>query len=156
MAEGADPPPLIPAWSRAHPTAKSTQRAAYEFYVQGGRNGGSWTSDVSLATPVVDGNDAQLSLSWNPYLSKFLLVHSVAFGNSVVLQTAQHVEGPWSERVEVALPAPLEWVNMFAREHPSAAQQCGKRIIISHWSPTASNGQLPTDGDVILSAIDLE
>jgi hypothetical protein len=153
---GGRPSAAHPCTVARAPTAKSTQRAAYEFYVQAGRNGGSWTSDVSLATPVVDGNDAQLSLSWNPYLSKFLLVHSVAFGNSVVLQTAQHVEGPWSERIEVALPAPLEWVDMFAREHPSAAQQCGKRIIISHWSPTASNGQLPTDGDVILSAIDLE
>lgn len=138
------------------PLAGVMQRSAYEVYVVDAQGVGTWSAQFSRATPVLSASDTSASLSWNPYLNKFLIVHGIGFDNKVVLQAAPAVEGPWSERVELPLPKPAMSANLETREHPSIAQRCGQRIFISYWSPTEVQDGWPTAGEVVLSTIDLQ
>jgi hypothetical protein len=106
---------------------------------------------------VVNATDYAFSVSFNEYLHQFLMVHGTQTGNSVTLRSASLPEGPWSEPVIVKQSVPPYWFNFNTREHESLAQHCGKRILISTWSPLdGANGAYPTVGDVLLSAIDLQ
>jgi hypothetical protein len=133
------------------------ERAAYQVYVQGAQGKGSWSSDLAQGTPVLNATDVSFSVSWNPYLRKYLAVHGLLLSNHVVLQTAAALEGPWLERVEIDMPMPAVFVNQEAREQPELAQRCGQRIVISSFSPTMlGESGWPNAGEVVLSYVDLE
>jgi hypothetical protein len=155
-AATATEPVSWPCFVARAPLDKVMERAAYEFYVVDAQ-GGSWSTQLARATAVVSASDATASISWNPYLNKFLVVNGVSFDNKVVMQAASSIEGPWTERVELALPKPKFTANLEVREHPSIAQRCGQRIFVSYWSPTEVNQDgWPSAGEVMLGAIDLE
>jgi Domain of unknown function (DUF4185) len=139
------------------PQARVLERAAYQVYVQDAQGSGSWSSQLAEATPVMNASNAAFSISWNPYLGRYLAVHGMFGSNHVVLQTAPAIEGPWQERVEIDLPMPKAYVQLDAREQPELAQRCGQRIFISSFSPTVVEALVfATAGEVVLSYVDLE
>jgi hypothetical protein len=149
--------PEFPCLVARAPVDLARDHAAYEAYGMDEHGVFHWSDNFSLATPVLYASDGELSVSWNEHLQKFVAIHSAYFSNDVVLHTAPSVEGPWTEGVKVTLAAPLAWPALYAREHPSLQQRCGRRLIISHWAATAlADGGLPNAGDVVLGAIDIE
>jgi hypothetical protein len=148
--------PVFPCVVARVPVERAGERAAYEAYAQDEHGAWAWSADLARATPVLNASDVELSVSWNEHLERFVAVHSAYFSNDVVLHTAPEVEGPWTEGVKVTLAAPPVWPALYAREHPGLQQQCGRRLIISHWAATGLGGNLPSVGDVVLGAIDLE
>jgi hypothetical protein len=90
------------------------------------------------------------------------MVYGAIFKNEVALRSAPAPEGPWSEPVLVKQTPGRYWFNFNTREHESLAQSCGQRIFVSAWSPQDGaplpdgSQPLPSVGDVLLSAIDLE
>jgi hypothetical protein len=71
--------------------ADFTNIDAYEYW-----DGKDWKpGDANTAQPIV-GGVAELSVQWNDYLHQYVMLTTDA-ANAVVLRTAPHPEGPWSE-----------------------------------------------------------
>jgi hypothetical protein len=121
-----------------------------------------WTSDVTRAAAVVNANEFAVSVSFNEYLQRFLMVYGEPNSNDVALRVAPSPEGPWSPRILVKQAPGRYWFNFNTREQPSLAQDCGKRVIITTWTP--QDGMMlpdggavwPTMGEVVLSSIALQ
>lgn len=133
-------------WDLVHylarvPWASYRDRSAWEFWT-----GTGWGSDIAAAQPVQLGGttpDEQkggrfgLSVAWNDYLGKYLMVHSQSWGNlqGVVLRTADRPEGPWSAPTLVDVPhsvASAEFGNYTARQHPEYASDGGQHIVVTY------------------------
>lgn len=130
--------------------------AAYQVRSKNEAGDWIWSSDLKSGVPVLENVGSGLSVGWNAHLQSFLAVYSEPGNDAAVLRTAAMVEGPWSAPVYVPLPKPVELSNLFVRNHDSVAQDCGRRIIVSRYAPTARIETLPTAGDVVFSAIELE
>jgi hypothetical protein len=150
--------PTFPCFEARVPLAQVGERAAYEVRTAAVDDAGAWSKDFAKAAPVLYGHETDLSVSWNAHLGRALAVHSAFFSNKVVFHTAPSTDGPWTFAGELELPAPPVWTVMSAREQPGLVQRCGRRLILSHWAPTAVDqaSGFPSAGDVVLSAVDLE
>ncbi|HEX5659986.1 MAG TPA: DUF4185 domain-containing protein [Polyangiales bacterium] len=138
------------------PYAKRDDASAYQVRTLSADNVWGWTNNLQAGTPVLENvNQADLTVSYNNYLHSFIAVYGEVLSNDVTLRTSASPYGPWSEPVHVALPVPAAWANMSIREQPQLAQNCERRLIITYFAPTAAN-QFPTDGDVVMAAIDLD
>lgn len=140
------------------PLDRIDQRSAYEVYGKDAQGKWTWMSDLTKGEAVLDDVGDDFSLSWNEHLGKYLSVSSVPLANAVRLRTAAAPEGPWSTPVDLPLPPSRVFVTLRAREQPGLAQSCERRIVISYWSPTTAPDamSLPTAGEIVLSAIELQ
>jgi hypothetical protein len=130
---------------------RADQRAAYEFF-----DGLSWQGDVARAAVLIDhATGGGLSLSKNPHLGRYLVTYGALLSSTVVLRTADRIEGPWSDPLEIqpdgvgylaATSAP--GYNYLVREHPELRSGDGKSIVVSYSRPTA-----PFRGDVRLMRV---
>lgn len=113
------------------PLARARDRSAYEFW-----NGAAWGTDVKQAQPVLRDSFHGMSVSWNPYIRKFLTVNS-DFSNRVLIHTSPRPEGPWSTSVVAftGLPTPEGQINYSAIEHPELAADGGRKLVISYYHP---------------------
>ena len=68
-----------------------TDLTQYEYYTLFG-----WLRGAQFfALPVIWDATSEMSVSWNDYLNKFIVLYTNAF-NDVVMRTADNPEGPWS------------------------------------------------------------
>lgn len=74
-------------------------RSRYQYW-----NGGAWVGSPDAARPIVRGPVTELSVSWSPYLNRYVMLDSP---RGVLLRTAARPQGPWSPPRRVA-PAGLE------------------------------------------------
>lgn len=118
----------------------------------------SWVADLSAGGPVIYGPYGTLSLSYNNYLGRYLVVHSRWFSNDVVVQSAPMPTGPWRQEFIFTLPTPSAGVVQSAMEQPALLGQdeCAKTIWISYLSPTAEDMAFPTAGDIKLIRVELQ
>jgi hypothetical protein len=114
------------------PTGDLDERSAYEFW-----NGTEWTDDDGDAAFVLEGPSGGPSISWNPWLDRYLAVYTLGLSNRVMMRTAEQLEGPWSEPVEAFVGAPTEGgaVNYAAFEHPELSTDGGRTITITYFHP---------------------
>jgi hypothetical protein len=114
--------------------AQVTERAAYQFW-----NGSQWTSVITEASPVMYWL-SDLSVSWNPYLQKFLAVHSQPFTNTVMFRTAPRPEGPWSSATVLftGMTPATGFYDYAAKEHPEFMADGGRNIIVTYYRPTGT------------------
>jgi hypothetical protein len=101
-------------------------------------DGTGWSPQVADAVTLFEGPPNELSVSWNPYLNRWLAVHSIAMTGSIVARTAPHPEGPWSPETllagiqpdpERSLPYPF--LVYAAKEHPELACTGGREIALT-------------------------
>lgn len=64
---------------------------SWEFFSQG-----NWVKDFQKSTPVFSDVGAEGSVSWQPFLKKFVFVYSDGIWGRIVMRTATTPEGPWS------------------------------------------------------------
>jgi hypothetical protein len=80
---------------------RTSVRANYRAAVRAADGTVTWSTDLSQANEVVQGSTTGWSAAWNPGLSKYVAFLSVPLSNQIVLRTADHPEGPWSDPVTV-------------------------------------------------------
>jgi hypothetical protein len=68
----------------------------WEFYSHG-----AWTKDFFKTTPIFSGAGAEGSVSWQPYLKRFVFIYSDGIWGSILMRTADAPEGPWSNPVKL-------------------------------------------------------
>lgn len=64
----------------------------WEFY-----SDGAWTKNFSNATPLFPDAGAEGSVSWQPFLKKFVFVYSDGISGGIVMRVAETPQGPWSQ-----------------------------------------------------------
>ncbi|CAN5858111.1 hypothetical protein BH11MYX3_BH11MYX3_26980 [soil metagenome] len=132
------------------PKAQVERRSAYQFF-----NGSDWTSDITQATYVINQTSVAPSISYSVHLGKYLAVSCKVLSSTVLLRTADRIEGPWGEPTEIeagttGVLAPgtsTDW-NYLCVEHPELANE--DSIVIGYSRPTE-----PFKGDVRLARITL-
>ncbi|HPH64683.1 MAG TPA: DUF4185 domain-containing protein [Kofleriaceae bacterium] len=137
------------------PVGDADKRAAYTFF-----DGAAWQSDIARAAVVLDGVGGMPTISWNPYLAQYLAVSGKILSSTVQLRTAAHIEGPWSDPVElpatadgssgIFAPTSSDAFNYVIIEHPELRSLDGHEIVISYSRPTE-----PFRGDVRLAKLTL-
>jgi hypothetical protein len=104
------------------PLDRVLDRAEWRFYT-----GSSWTADWRAAKPVVNTN-AQMSVTWNDYLRKYVAVYTRLLSSLLGIRTADRPEGPWSEEIIVEGFPPLAawpWLG-HGFVHPELARDGGR------------------------------
>lgn len=133
------------------PLAGATQRSAYEFY-----DGTAWQADIAKAAVILEHGLAP-SISYNAHLQRFLAVTCEVVSSTMLLRTAEAIEGPWSEDTEimagatgVLAPKNASDYNYICVEHPELASADGTSIVLGYSRPTD-----PFRGDVRLARVAL-
>jgi hypothetical protein len=121
------------------PLSSVAQRGAYQFW-----NGSSWVSDVGAAVTVFNGVPAEMTVSWNPYLQRYLAVYSSVLAGKVVARVASRPEGPWSEPTALLTMKPaVDGFSYAGREHPGLRTRDGKSLFVTYYQPLgAFRGEL--------------
>ena len=133
------------------PTLQADVRAAYEFH-----DGAQWQPDIALAADIFDQFAGPPSISFNPYLQRYLAVSSELLGDTIELRTAGDVAGPWSDPViietgaQYLAPTDPDAFNYVILEHTALRSADGRRIVLSYSRPTG-----PFRGDVRLLRVTL-
>lgn len=137
------------------PVADAGVRAAYAFF-----DGTSWQADVTRAAVVIDGLGGTPTVSWNPWLGRYLAITGRILSSTVQLRTADRIEGPWSAPVELEassdgstglfLPTSEDAYNYAIVEHTALRSTDGRSLVISYSRPTEA-----FRGDVRLARITL-
>ncbi len=132
------------------PVAQADVRSAYQFW-----DGTTWQPDVTRADVVIDPVGGGLSISWNPYLGRYLAVSGAVVSSTLLLRTAPAIEGPWSDAVEISpaaggilSPTSSSDYDYLFVEHPELRSADGRSIVVSYSRPTD-----PFKGDVRLAQI---
>jgi hypothetical protein len=132
------------------PLAVYRTREAYTFW-----NGSGWSTDIGAASKLIlDGSGAEasgglagLTVSYNPHLGRYLMTHSQAFGQDLMLRTAAAPQGPWSSPTHIDVPdgsADNRFGNYSAREHPEFRSADGRTIYLTYERSTnALSAEMP-------------
>lgn len=67
---------------------------AYEYW-----NGSGWHPELNAAVPIVPAPVGELSVQWNSHYRAWLMTHQNVFEGRLVLRTARHLTGPWSDPI---------------------------------------------------------
>ncbi|MEV6967229.1 DUF4185 domain-containing protein [Hamadaea sp. NPDC051192] len=131
------------------PAAQVEQLSAYRYYAGAGSTGPIWAADRDQAVLVVDDTVGELSVAYNSYLDRWIMMY-LREGDGVVLREGVTPWGPWSEPRTVVdaaghpgLYAPFQYPVT-----SEATDDGGRRIYfnLSLWGPY----------NVFLYSIDLE
>jgi hypothetical protein len=117
------------------PLASATASSGYQYWTSDG-----WSSDVAKAVVVLSDAAGQITVSYNPYLRRYLSVHFVWILSQIALDVAQRPEGPWTRFAELEVPANSVGGLHFmvaAIEHPELAKECGRKLLISYQRPVS-------------------
>jgi len=129
---------LNPAYYVARVDASSaTDISAYRYY-----NGSDWVVDDSSAASVFNGMNS-LSLSYNDYLGKYIMVSSPPLSNDIEIRTAESPEGPFSEAsLLFTNDAASDWGVNYVRLHPAFNEESDRVIFLSYYvQPNSGMGE---------------
>ncbi|MDX6402443.1 MAG: hypothetical protein QOF27_3049 [Gaiellaceae bacterium] len=115
------------------PFEEIADRGAYEFYNPSAE---CWLSDPHRAGSLGPcGSD--YSVSFNPYLGKYLMIYVDAFSKELAIRLADRLEGPYSPPETVGrLPhSPASTLIYLGFEHPKFARDDGRRVFVSYCEP---------------------
>lgn len=73
------------------PAAQLTDPAAYRYW-----NGTTWVAGEANAVPVVKGPVGELSVRWNAFYQRWIMMYLVDDTGEIVLRTATTPTGPWT------------------------------------------------------------
>ncbi len=108
---------------------------AYEFF--GGEGGAPcWTAERTAARDLGVCSD-EYSVSYNPYLGRYVMVYTYAYHKTLWLRTASMLEGPYGAPLAVGvLPSRASSeLAYLAWEHPTFCENDGETIYISYSQP---------------------
>jgi uncharacterized protein DUF4185 len=93
-----------------------------------------WSKKFEPTACLFDSVPNEMSATYNPYLGKYVAIHSLLRENKIVLRTAPQLFGPWSDGQIIYRPQRVADTDLIyaAKEHPEIAQQNGQRIYATY------------------------
>jgi hypothetical protein len=114
----------------------------WEFYSHG-----TWTKDFEQSTPIFSGTGAEGSVSWQPFLNKFVFVYSPGIQGAIVMRTAKNPEGPWSAPIKLYQCPDMKFApHVFcyaAKGHPELSAT--NELLVSYASNSTSLSEVMND-----------
>lgn len=114
----------------------------WEFY-----SNGRWTKNFDQTTPIFFGAGAEGSVSWQPFLKKFVYVYSDGLWGAILMRTADAPEGPWTAPVKLyQCPDMKISSHVFcyaAKAHPELS--ANNELLISYASNSDSLSEVMND-----------
>nr|MDO8119438.1 DUF4185 domain-containing protein [Candidatus Sigynarchaeota archaeon] len=114
---------------------QALNQSAYEYYTGMGAGGmPSWSSHMASARAVMDRPVGELSVMWNEYLQRFVVMYIEHYTATIVLRMAEYLWGPWSEPVGVVPFS--EFPGLYGSfMHPEMIEDRGRIVyfIMSWW-----------------------
>jgi len=134
------------------PVAEADQASAYRFF-----DGSGWSPAAASAAPVMD-KVSVVSVSFNPYLQRYLAIGQRVLSNTALLRVADRPEGPWTDPGVVIgpsdggllAPEAMGATNYLTLEHVELRSADGRQIVVSYARPMG-----PFLGEVRLARITL-
>lgn len=114
------------------PLARLAEVEAWETY-----DGAAFVKDLTKGSKLITNAPGDLSMSYNPWLRKFVLVHSESFTDKVVIHTADKPEGPWSAPVTAFQTGGNQYAG---KEHVALGSACGDSIVITYFNRVSDGG----------------
>ena len=112
--------------------------ASYEYLVESPTSANSrvqprWSKQFQPTAPLFDAVPNEMSAAYNDYLKKYVAFHSLHRENKIVLRTAPHIVGPWSEPRIVYRPERVKDTELIyaVKEHPELASQDGRVLYVT-------------------------
>lgn len=112
------------------PTAKLTEHDAWQVY-----DGNAYVSTLTKGAKLITNAPGDLSMSWNPWVRKFVVLHSESFTDKVVLQTADKPEGPWSTPLLAFQTGGDQYAG---KEHVALRSTCGDTLVATYFARTTA------------------
>lgn len=120
------------------PEDKLDHFRAWEYF-----SNGNWTKDFRKIAPIFSGAPPEGSVSWQPFLKKFVFVYTDGIWGRIVMRTAGAPEGPWSLPVTLYQCPEMRFSrNIFCyagKGHPELSAT--NELLISY----AANSQAPPE-----------
>ncbi len=93
-----------------------------------------WGGAYNPRAALFDSVPNELSVSYNPYLGKYLAMHVWERQNKLVFRTAPKITGPWSEPEVFFEPERLGDDDLFTagKEHPELRRENGKVLYVTY------------------------
>ncbi len=114
------------------PAARLAEVEAWEAY-----DGAAFNKDLTKGAKLISNAPGDLSMSYNPWLRKFIVVHSESFTDKVVIRTADKPEGPWSTPVTAFQTGGNQYAG---KEHVALSSACGESIVITYFQRATDAG----------------
>jgi hypothetical protein len=91
-----------------------------------------WSRQFQPTATLFDSAPNEMSASFNPYLRKYVAIHTYHRENKIVARTADRLTGPWSSPMVVYRPKVGEGDLVYAaKEHPELASEAGRVVYIT-------------------------
>ena len=93
-----------------------------------------WSRQLQTTAPLFDAVPNEMSACWNRYLQRFIAIHAFHRDGDIVMRTAPHRWGPWSEPevIHHADRATNEEFVYAAKEHPELQQHDGRVLYLTY------------------------
>jgi hypothetical protein len=97
------------------------------------KRGVRWSNKFERTAPLFDSVPNEMSAAYNPYLRKYLAIHSYHRENKIVMRTAGQLTGPWSVPELIYRPERVGEQDLIyaAKEHPELARDGGRKIYVT-------------------------
>lgn len=97
-----------------------------------------WCDDPKKTADIFDGNANELSVSYNPYLAKYVAIYSsverVNGNEEIHMRTSKSPAGPWSKPLTIYRPQRSHTKDYCyaAKEHPEYSKDLGKTLYVTY------------------------
>ncbi|KRA25343.1 carbohydrate-binding protein [Microbacterium sp. Root61] len=122
---------------------KLLDKAAYRYW-----DGAKWVKDESQAVPVVEGPVSELSVQYDAFSKRFLMM--TLAGPDIVLRTAERPEGPWTAPQTVASSS--DYPGLYGGYFHPWSEDGVIHFAMSQWSPYnvyLMQMQIDTEGNIV-------
>lgn len=102
-----------------------------------------WSPDLAEACDLGESSN-EFSVSYNPYLGRFVMVYLDGYNNNLMLRTAEYLWGPYTApTTAISVPRkPESELIYMGFEHPRFHKDQGKTVYISYCQPHFNNNML--------------
>jgi hypothetical protein len=108
------------------PAQKLLDKSSYRYW-----DGKNWNKDESAAKPVLDAPMSEMSVQWDDYSKRFLMM--TLSGEDIVMRTAQSPEGPWTPAQTVA--SSTDYPALYGGYFHPANKNGEIYLTMSQWNP---------------------
>ncbi len=122
------------------PADRIADSSAYEYLSS---DAPSWSGNPEDAFDLVSCS-SEYSVSYNPYLRRYLMIYADGYEKILYLRTAEEVWGPYSESLRLGKLPYREDAEIVSQafEHPKFAKGGGQTVIVSYCQPHFTQNSL--------------
>jgi hypothetical protein len=117
------------------PRSKILDQSAYQYFAGADGTGNpTWSASMGSASAVIERPVGEISVMWNEYLQRYVVMYIEHYTATIILRTAEHLWGPWCEPVGVVPFS--EYPGLYGSFiHPDLVEDGGRIVyfVMSWW-----------------------